>query len=116
MYEERIVLVKSNNLQNAIKKAEKEAKRYIKDLDGCKYTGYWEAWHLYDNKIGYLTEIYSAMRRSNLTPKKYITKYYSDDILDDCQKHGLKHRWHNLDCKNSACYHCKVILKGQLWI
>jgi len=115
MYEERIILVKSNNFENALKKAKKEAKRYVKYLDGCKLVAdFSDTFHLFDDKIRDLTEIYSTMTSSSLSPEKYTEKYYPDE-LDDCQKHGLKHYWHNKDNKNSACYHCKVIKKGQLW-
>jgi hypothetical protein len=114
-YEERIILVKSNNFPNALKKADREAKKYAKDSSNCKYVGRICDFHLFDNYVGDLTEIYSEIRRSNLSPKEYIAKYYPEDRLDDCEKDGLTHRWYNKDNKNSACYECNVVKPGRLW-
>jgi len=114
-YEERIILVKANSFENARNKAAREAKRYAKVLDGCKFTGFLDTFHLFDRKVEDLSEIYSTRLPSNLSPEKYLDRYYPEDILNDCREHGLGHRWYNKDGKNSACYHCKVVEKGQLW-
>jgi len=37
------------------------------------------------------------------------------DKGEDCEKVGGEHWWYNQDGENSACYHCKVIRRGQLW-
>jgi len=115
-YEERIILVKSDNDENAMDKGEKEAKQYAKGCsDGCEFTGHVEAWHLFDDKIEDLTEIYFDKHLSNLSSEKYIKRYFPADVMDDCQKHRLKHRWYNKDNKNSGCYNCRVVKEGQLW-
>ena len=33
----------------------------------------------------------------------------------DCTTSGGWHRWYNKDELHSVCYHCKVIIEGQLW-
>ena len=114
MYEERIVLLKARSFDEAIDRAEKEAEEYCRDLDGCTYAGYVDAFLLYDERIGDETEIFSSMCRSDLKPKEYLNQYYPAE-LDDCEAIGEMHRWHNLDDVRSACYHCKVIREGQLW-
>lgn len=35
---------------------------------------------------------------------------------EDCEAAGGFHEWYNQDDETSACYHCRVTEKGQLWI
>ena len=114
MYEERIVLLKASSFDEAIERAEKEAKEYCRNLDGCKHIGYVNVFHINDEKIDDGTEIFSSMQRSNLIPKECLAQHYPDEP-DDCEAVGETHRWRNLDNKHSACYHCKVVREGQLW-
>jgi hypothetical protein len=113
-YEERIVLLRADNVEAAIERAEREAEKYCRDLDGCKYVGYVNVFAIYDDKPGDGAEIFSSMQMSDLKPKEYLDLHYPNGP-DDCEAVGESHRWHNLDDKNSACYHCKVIQEGQLW-
>jgi hypothetical protein len=34
---------------------------------------------------------------------------------EDCEKVGGKHWWYKQNREHSACYHCKVVRRGQLW-
>lgn len=114
MYEERIILLKADSFDDAIEWAEEEAKEYCRDLDGCKYVGYINVFHIYDAKIDDGTEIFSSMQRSDLMPKEYLDQHYPEGP-EDCDAVGETHRWHKLDNKRSTCYHCKVVREGQLW-
>ncbi len=114
MYEERIVLLKADSFDDAIERAENEAEKYSRDLDGCKYLGFVNVFHIYDSKLAAGTEMFSRMEKSELKPKQYLDLHYPDES-DDCEAIGEAHRWHNLDGRSSACYHCKVIREGQLW-
>ncbi len=113
-YEERITLVRADSFDDAIERAEKEAEEYCRDLDGCKYVGYVNVFHIYDEKLREGTEIFSNMRKSELNSKEYLDLHYPKDPAD-CEAIGEAHSWHNLDGNRSACYHCKVIQDGQLW-
>jgi hypothetical protein len=112
MYEERIVLLRADSMDGAIEQAEKEAEEYASDLAGCSYVGYLNVFEMYDEP-GPKTEIFSAMRRSEEKPKEYLELHYPNEP-DNCEAVGEIHRWHKLDDKRSACYHCKVIRVGQL--
>ena len=112
MYEERIVLLRAENLDAAIDRAEKEAERYCSDLSGCRYVGYINVFAIDDDEIGNGSEIFSNLQRSDLAPKEYLDLHYPD-TLENCEAVGESHRWHNLDDERSACYHCKVIRAGQ---
>ena len=114
MYEERIILVRATNADAAIERAEEEAREYTRDLAGCNYVGYINVFEMDDEKLTDGSEIFSSMQASDLRPEEYLRFHYPS-IPDDCETLGQVHRWHNLDDKRSACYHCKVIRDGKLW-
>ena len=72
-YEERIVLVHADSFEEAIDKAEKEAKQYCEDLDGAaEYLELCNAFRIEEHKIEDGTEIYSLITKSDLNPKEYL--------------------------------------------
>jgi hypothetical protein len=113
MYEERAILLKATSLDEAVGRAESEAKLYCMDLQDCEFTGYVDVFHLYDENLVDGSELFSSMRRSDLKPEEYLDHFYPDEP-EDCETGGVKHRWHNLDDKRSACYHCGVVRDRQL--
>ena len=76
VYEERVVLIKAENLDEAIERAEKEAKEYAQNLEGCVYLDFVNVFHIYDESIEDGTEIYSLMRDSKLSKNKYLNRFY----------------------------------------
>lgn len=114
MYEERVILVRAANKDHAIERAETEAKQYSNELEGCGYVGLTDVFDLFDERPGDGVEVFSRMRRSDLAPNEYLDQHYPAQP-DDCEAHGETHRWHNVDNKHSACYHCRVIRAGRLW-
>ncbi|MBI3828815.1 MAG: DUF4288 domain-containing protein [Planctomycetes bacterium] len=76
VYEERIVLFTAKNFNEAISKAEKEARKYCCAYKGVAFLGFVDAYELVDSKIGSGTEIFSLMRESNLAPKKYLDRFF----------------------------------------
>src|SRR5882724_9356878 len=66
VYEERVVLVRANDFDEAIRLAEIEANNYAGDDEDCTFTGFMNVFHIYDKKIGDGTEVYSLMRTSDL--------------------------------------------------
>ncbi len=75
VYEERIVLLKANNEDEAITLAEKDALEYANDVD-CEFLNYASCFHTFEDKIIHLSELYSIMRESELDPEKYLDLYY----------------------------------------
>jgi len=80
MYEERIVLLKAENLDEAIIRAENEAKQYVSDLPTCEYLGFVDVFHLFDETIEDGTEVYSLMRQSKLDKEKYLNNFYDTGL------------------------------------
>lgn len=76
VYEERVVLVKAKDLDEAIERGEKEAEEYAGNLDDCTYTGFINVFHIFGNKITEGTEVYSLMRSSDLETDEYLDHFY----------------------------------------
>jgi len=76
-YEERILLIKANDFDEAIKKAEKEAIDYCSDLgEEVEYLKFCNAYHTGENDINDKTEIYSLITKSEMSKERYIATYY----------------------------------------
>ncbi len=112
-YEERIILLKAESEKKALKSANKEAKDYVKDLDGTEFSAITEVYELYE-KLDDKCEVFSSKTISDLEANEYLENFYPDSP-EDCEANGEKHSWHNLDGKNSACYNCLVEREGKLW-
>ncbi len=76
LYEERVVLLKAGSEDEAIERAEKEAQEYAQNLDGCSYLAYVNVFHVYGASIRDGTEVYSLMRASKLSKKKYVDRFF----------------------------------------
>ena len=107
------MLLRARNFDQAIKLAEREAKKYAGHLAGVSYTGYANVYQPFD-KPGDGAEVFSAMEQSDLEPNEYLHLHYPPEPAD-CEAIGREHRWYNKDNEKSACYHCSVITRGRLW-
>lgn len=74
VYEERVILLKAMDFDQAIARAEKDAHSYAEER--CIYTGFVDVFRIFDDDIGEDTEVYSLMRTSALTPNKYLDHFY----------------------------------------
>lgn len=75
IYEERIVVLQATSFDEAIQRAEKEAKTYANEAQ-MKYLGFVNVYQIADESIENGSEVYSLMRESKLTPSKYIDTFY----------------------------------------
>lgn len=75
LYEESTVLVRASSDEEALQKGEKIANEVCASIEGYTYTGFAETYHLFDDKIEDGVEVYSTMRRSTLSPERYIKTY-----------------------------------------
>jgi len=76
LYEERITIWKARSFEEAVEKAEIEAKEYA-DPDS-EYLGLAQAFNLFDEALENGTEVFSLMRESNYKPKKYLDIYFDN--------------------------------------
>ena len=82
-YEERVVLVYADSEEDAVAKAEVEAKEYCQGTD-MEYTRFVRVFHIFDEAIGDRTEVFSIIRESNLSPKDYLDHFYDTGL--ECER------------------------------
>lgn len=75
LYEERILLWETENIDKAIELAESEAKKYA-DKSDCIYMGLAQAFSIYITKPESGSEVFSLMRDNNSTPDDYLDSYF----------------------------------------
>jgi hypothetical protein len=75
-YEERLILLRAECWEEAIRLAEEEATSYAACSERCTYTGFVDLFHLFEREIGHLTEIFSGMRSSDLSEGEYLNRYF----------------------------------------
>jgi hypothetical protein len=74
VYEERVLLVRAASIDDAMAKAETEARHY--GSDGIEYLGFVDVYHLFAESLGDHTEAYSLMRSSTLAPTDYLNRFH----------------------------------------
>jgi hypothetical protein len=86
VYEERVLLVRAPDLDEAQTKAESEAKRYA--TNGIEYLGFIDVYHLPSETIGDNTEVYSLMRSSKLQPTEYLNRFHDTGAEHSKKENG----------------------------
>jgi hypothetical protein len=76
IYEERIILIRAENEDQAIQIAEDEAEEYVAGTEGWSYTGFVDVFHLFEPTIGHRSELFSLMRSSELSESDYLDRFY----------------------------------------
>jgi hypothetical protein len=76
VFEERVVLFQAASFDDAIARAETEAREYCGSSGETVYLEFVDVYHLFDASIGHRTEIYSLMRESTLPDKDYLDTFY----------------------------------------
>ena len=84
-YEERITLWRARSLDDAIERAEVEAREYAAAItDGpSEYVGLAQAYQMYDEPVDG-AELFSLFRVSELEPGEYLDRYF--DTGDERQQ------------------------------
>ena len=113
-YEETVFVLKAGSEDDAMERAIKLFNGYADEDIGIMFTGHYEICRLFEPvKNG--SEVYWSMRISRLSPKKYVERYWNEGRPDSCDEKGWTHVWYNKDNKNSGCFNCNEVRKGQLW-
>jgi hypothetical protein len=76
VYEERVTLWTARSLDEAIGRAETEAREYCEVLDEVEYAGFAEAFRM-DGAPGEGAEVFSLMRESGLPPGEYVGRFFA---------------------------------------
>lgn len=76
LFEERVVLFRAANFEDAIAKTETEANRYCSAVENVVYLDFVSVYYLPEETVGDGTEIYSLMRDSDLSDKEYLARFH----------------------------------------
>lgn len=77
VYEERVTIWLAGSFEEAIAKAEDEARQYAEDIGDCEYTGFADAYAMVDSP-GEGAEVYSLCRSSDLDVDAYLDRFLAD--------------------------------------
>jgi hypothetical protein len=75
LFEERIVLLRAVDFDEAFTKAEEEAEKYSREAT-CSYTGYISIYEIPEENIGDGVEVFSLMRDSDYPADEYIEQFF----------------------------------------
>lgn len=76
LFEERIVLLRAADFEEALERAEAEALRYAEEAGGT-YTGYASVFEIADEQLADGSEVFSLMRDSDLEADDYIDHFFA---------------------------------------
>ncbi|MEV5955903.1 hypothetical protein AB0M11_19380 [Streptomyces sp. NPDC051987] len=76
VYEERVTLWTARSPDEAIARAEAEAREYCEVLDEVEYAGFAEAFRM-DGAPGEGAEVFSLMRASGLPSGEYVRRFFA---------------------------------------
>lgn len=79
-YEERLVLFRAKDFDDALGQAESEAREYAASLRGVEFLGFIDIDHLCADSVGHKTEIFSQMRDTELPPSEFISRFFDTGL------------------------------------
>ncbi|HEX7900405.1 MAG TPA: DUF4288 domain-containing protein [Planctomycetota bacterium] len=77
-FEERIVLIRAASVDDALKRAEREAARYARGQAAVEFLGYLAVFALSGDAMEEGLEVYSILRSVALSKRDFIRRYYDD--------------------------------------
>src|SRR5688572_562177 len=74
LYEERIMLWRASNFEQAFALAEAEAAEYARN-NTCTFVRATDSFHLFEGSVGHGSEVWSVMRGSGMEPELYAETF-----------------------------------------
>ena len=90
-YEERIVLLRAATVDEAMRRAEREARSYARGQKAVEFLGYLAVFALSGDALEDGLEVYSILRSVALSKRDFIRRYYDDGSFH-VEKLGKKKR------------------------
>jgi hypothetical protein len=77
-YEERIALIRAASVEEALRRAEREARRYAAGQKAVDFLGYLAVFHLAGDALEEGLEVWSIVRWVALSKRDFVRRYYDD--------------------------------------
>lgn len=77
LYEERITLWRALDIDQAIDRAQDEAKQYCRNNPGFRFSGLSQAFWMFQPVEGDGVEVFSLLRESDLQMDEYLDRFFS---------------------------------------
>jgi len=84
VYEERVVVLRAKNAEEAIDLAEEEARKYAASLKNVRYMNYVMVYVMTETVIRPGIEVFSLMRQMDLKPRTFMARYH--DAKSECAR------------------------------
>lgn len=80
VYEERVVILRADSLDDALDQGEAEARDYAASIgdDSICYAGFISAYRTGETELTDRMEVYSLMRETSMSREEFFTRYYAD--------------------------------------
>lgn len=78
LLEERIIIVRAQDFDNAQAIAMQNSREYVTGLDKAKFVAIVDIFHMFDEELGSGTEVYSRMNDVQGDVDRYIKEHYED--------------------------------------
>ena len=75
LYEERITIWRAASFEEAVERAERDAREFARDVD-AEYVGLAQAYHLAEARLGSGAEVFSLIRVSDLPTNDYLSTFF----------------------------------------
>jgi hypothetical protein len=80
-FEERVVLIRAIDYEEALEKGEAEAKRYASELGNCKMLDHFVVHVLHDGDLCEGEEVWSCIRDLDFTNRQFLHQIYHGEIF-----------------------------------
>jgi len=78
-FEERIVVFRATSFEEALAKAEAEAKRYAAGSPGCSTLDHVVAFHIHNEELRDGDEVWSCIRDADVSDEEFLSRIYGDE-------------------------------------
>lgn len=76
LFEERVILIRADDFDQAMRRAIDEGIAYASSGIDVEFLECVDVFHLFDRKVGDLTEVFSLLRFTELNARDYISSFF----------------------------------------
>lgn len=80
-FEERVIIFRASSEQEALAKAEAEARHYVETATQPKMLDHLVAFSLWEDELREGEEVWSCLRQLEISDDEYLDRYYAAEML-----------------------------------